>query len=154
MHLQDFLKSAGDYSCLAEDYIYAVLDKFGLAHDYRDVTLLTTLYTVYSKEIGVDKEFFVQDPVKLMEETAQNIFGKEINVSVVKQDITSFKDLPFDRYAAVRFDYSGHSHWVLSYNQQRIFDSMKNSQCVRLGKPTTARIIDIEIVDSVDGKSE
>lgn len=151
MYLQDFLKSAGDYSCLAEDYIYAVLDKFGLAHDYRDVTLLTTLYTVYSKEIGVDKEFFVNDPVKLMKETAKAIFDKEIKVNVVKQDITTFKDLPFDKYAAVRFDYNGHSHWVLSYNQQQIFNSMKNSQCVRLGKPVTARVFIIEIVD---GKSE
>lgn len=145
MHLQDFLKSAGEYSCLAEDYIYAVLDKFGLAHEYRDVTLLTTLYTVYSKEIGVDKEFYVSLPTKLMEETAKNIFGKDIKVDVKKATISSFKDLPFDKYACVRFDYNGHSHWVLSYNQQRIFDSMKNSTCVRLGKPVEARIIDIEI---------
>lgn len=141
--LQDFFEQAGKYSCLAQCYIYAVLDYMRLNNGYRDVTMATTLLSAYNNCIGIDKEFFVENPVKLIKEVFKTVFEKDVEVDVVKRDITTFKDLPFEQYSAVRFDYNGHSHWVLAKGQTQIYNSLSNSQCVRLGKPVTARVITI-----------
>lgn len=52
-------------------------------------------------------------------------------------DITTIKEA-----TPVRFDYKGGMHWVVVENGQIVFDAWKNSQCVRYGKPTTARVIE------------
>ena len=41
----------------------------------------------------------------------------------------------------VRYDYNGKSHWVGVENGKIAFNSLKNSVCVKYGKPTTARIL-------------
>ena len=41
----------------------------------------------------------------------------------------------------VRYDYNGKYHWVGVENGKIAFNSLKNSVCVKYGKPTTARIL-------------
>jgi hypothetical protein len=41
----------------------------------------------------------------------------------------------------VRYDYNGKSHWVGVEKGKIAFNSLKNSVCVKYGKPTTARIL-------------
>lgn len=142
--LQDKLVIFGDYSCLAQCYIYTVLDYMKLNHDYRETTLLTTLLQCYNNNIGLDDECYVTSAGELIDAVFKTVFCKDVDVVVEKADITSFKDLPFGKYAAVKFAYNGHEHWVLSKDQVQIFNSLENSNCVRLGKPVAARIITIK----------
>lgn len=143
--LQDKLVIFGDYSCLAQCYIYAVLDYMKLNHDYRETTLLTTLLQCYNNHVALDDECFVTSAGTLIKEVFKAIFDKEMDVYVEKNEsITSFKDLPFGKYAAVKFAYNGHEHWVLSKDQVQIYNSLENSTCVRLGRPVAARIITIK----------
>lgn len=60
-------------------------------------------------------------------------------MSVTKKDITSIDGIR--NRTPVRYDYNGHSHWVVVENGRIVFNSIENSQCVKYGKPVTARII-------------
>lgn len=59
--------------------------------------------------------------------------------SVTKQEITSIGGIT--KKTPVRYDYNGHSHWVVVENGKIVFNSIENSVCVAKGKPVTARII-------------
>lgn len=142
--LQDKLEIFGDSSCLAQDYIYAVLDYMKLDHNYRETTLLTTLLQCYNNNIGLDEECYVTDANEIIEETFEMVFDKDVEVVVEKKDISSFKDLPYDTYAAVKFECNGKEHWVLAYNQLLIYNSLEKSICVNVGNITSARIIHIK----------
>lgn len=41
----------------------------------------------------------------------------------------------------VRFDYNGKSHWVVMSHGDVVFDPIENSQCVKYGKPASARLL-------------
>lgn len=60
-------------------------------------------------------------------------------MSVTKKDISSIDGIR--NRTPVRYDYNGHSHWVVVENGKIVFNSIENSQCVKFGKPVTARII-------------
>lgn len=145
INLQDFYTAAGKWSYLAQDYILAVMDVCEVPEDVRDVVLSNAVLAAYESESGIDKEFYVSNPVKLMEATAR-MLGKNIKVSVTKKDISKLEDLPAVGYAAVRWDYNGNSHFALCKNQRLMYNSLKTSQCCLKGKITTARIIDIEVI--------
>lgn len=145
IQLQDFYTAAGKWSCLAQDYIMAVLDVCDVPGDVRPLVLSNNLIAAYDDETGIDKEFYVSNPIKLMEATA-SMLGKAIKVSVSKKDISKLEDLPAVGYAAVRWDYNGNSHFALCKNQRLMYNSLKTSQCCLKGKITTARIIDIEVI--------
>lgn len=68
----------------------------------------------------------------------KGITGRD--VSVTKKDIKSLDEVR--KQTPVRFDYNGHSHWVVVSDGKIIFNSIENSQCVKHGKPVTARIIE------------
>lgn len=137
--IQTFMKQAGETACLAIDYLMAAYCIGENPPLYCEAATVTALLGAYTTETGIDREFFVKDPVKLME-----LMDMKHKYSVTKKDITSFKDLPLEGFAAVRFDYNGHSHWVLAQNQEVFYDSLDNSVCRSKGKPTTARIIAYE----------
>ena len=142
--LQSYFINAGNWSCLAQDYIYAVIDSIIEADKLTKLNVLNTaLYAAFCNKAGIDEEFYVSNPKQLMERTAASI-GKQINVSVTKQDIQSIKDLPEKGYAAVRFDFNGKSHFVLYKDRTLLFNGLEDSKCFKYGKMTTARIIKIE----------
>lgn len=143
-NLQDFYVAAGKWSCLAQDYIMAVMDVCEVPEDVRDVVLSNAVLAAWESGSGIDKEFFVSDPIKLMEATAR-MLGKSIKVSVSKKDISSLTDLPSVGYAAVRWDNNGNSHFALCKNQRLFYNSLAQSQCCLKGKIATARIIDIQL---------
>lgn len=65
--------------------------------------------------------------------------GRRWTVEKVDVDENSVKDLKAT--TPVRFDYNGHSHWVVMSHGDIVFDPIENSQCVRLGKPRSARVL-------------
>lgn len=143
--IQTFYENAGKWSCLASCYIYAVIDELfsDVDMDARMNILNTALYASYVFKKGLDDEFTVYDPKTLMENFASSV-GKSIKVNVVKKDIKSALELPLKGYAAVRFDFNGHSHFILFKDQKQYFNSLEFSNCVQNGKITTARLITIE----------
>lgn len=58
---------------------------------------------------------------------------------VTKQDITSIGGIK--EKTPVRYDHNGRSHWVVVENGEIVFNSIESSQCVKFGKPVTARFI-------------
>ena len=142
-NLQSILVEAGDNSCLAIDYIEAVLDFLQVPEHLRDGFAVAALIGAYKAGEFVEDEFFVKNPVELMKMVAEQL-GAEIKCNVEKKDISSYKDLPETGYATVRHDYNGKGHWILAKDQFRIYDSLDDSVCVKNGKPTTARLITIE----------
>ena len=140
MKLQSMCENIGKWGCLAIDYAYVAL---ALSNDISkmeqieiDVALFQLLELADVNNY-LDKECYVKDGESLM-----NYFtGKKCKVT--KQNITSFKDLPLDKYSAVRFDYNGKSHFVVAKGQIVVYDSLDDSQCRKYGKPTTARIVEI-----------
>lgn len=145
VNLQDFYVAAGKWSCLVQDYIMTVLDVCEVPEDVRDVVLSNAVLAAYEGQTGIDKEFFVSNPIKLMESTAA-MLGKKIRVSVSKKDISKLDDLPSVGYAAVRWDNNDNSHYALVKNQRLFYNSLANSQCCLKGKITTSRIINIEVI--------
>jgi hypothetical protein len=142
--LQSYFINAGKWSCLAEDYIYAIVDYLIQADEATKLNIVNTaLYAAFINKTGIDEEFFVSNPKLLIEKTASSI-GKQVNVSISKKDISSLKDLPEKGYAAVRFDFNGNSHFVLYKDRNLFFNGLEDSKCFKYGKMTTARIIEIE----------
>lgn len=64
--------------------------------------------------------------------------GKPIQ-SVEFREISDIKNIK--ERTPVRFDFNGKSHWVGVEKGKVKFNSLKNSVCVKYGKPTTARIL-------------
>ena len=144
VNLQDIYTQAGKYSCLCQCYLYAVIDKAGVKEDLVPLVLNQAILNAYLENTDIDNEFFVKNPVSLMNKMSSVVSNSELTFNVIKKDITSVKDLPMVGYAAVRFDFNGHSHWVLFKNQVLLYNSLSDSQCFKYGKPTTARIIEIK----------
>lgn len=67
--------------------------------------------------------------------------GKPISV-VEFRDIDSLKGIK--ARTPVRYDYNGKSHWVGVENGKIKFNPIKESFCVKYGKPATARILTLK----------
>lgn len=142
-HLQSWFKNAFDHSCLAQVYLYAVADHSKVKLNERQVELYIAggLLAGY----GLEKDFFVADPVHLMKQSWKDYSGEDIYPSVRKVDLKNgLKDLRTTEYAAVRYDYNGHSHFVLMKYGLLEYNGLEDSQCFKYGKPTTARIIEFK----------
>lgn len=133
MKIQTFFETAGIYSCLACCYIYALLDYLG--EEDKEAKINNLLFEAFRCDAGVDKEFFVYNPVRLITFCAQ-MLGKQITVNIEKKD-----EIPEKGYAAVRFDRLGKSHFVLYKDGHFLYNSLDFSYCFEEGKPTTCRII-------------
>lgn len=134
MKIQDFFGKAYAGSCLALCYIRAALG------DKATPTMMfDALWQAAENNIlDVDDNCYVRDAVQLMRLT-----NPSKRYSVEKQKIKSIEELNGE-LAAVNFQKGVFNHWVLVYRGQIIFDSLDNSQCVKYGVPTSARIIKIE----------
>lgn len=60
-------------------------------------------------------------------------------VQVTKRDISSLDEITSQ--TPVRYDYGTKSHWVVAADGKIVFNSIEDSQCVKKGKPVTARDI-------------
>lgn len=143
--LQTMYENAGKWSCLTQDYLYAVIDFLSptLDDEAKLNMLNTAIMAAYIGKAGIDEEFYVSDPVRLMKKMAAAL-GKSINVSVTKQDITKFDDIPNDgKYRAVRKSYNGKSHYALFRGNKLLYNSLKRSVCYESGEFDTMRNIDI-----------
>ena len=65
-------------------------------------------------------------------------------VTVHKRTINSIQELPDGKYTVVNYEYNGKNHWVGFYGSEAIYNSLEKSQCFSYGKPTEARILEIE----------
>ena len=94
---------------------------------------------------GLKEEFFVEDPVHLMKQSWKDYSGEDIYPNVKKLDLPNgLQDLKTVEYAAVRYDYNGHSHFVLMKYGLLEYNGLEDSQCFKYGKPTTARVIEFK----------
>lgn len=131
--IQDFFKSAGEGGCLAMCYIFASLGKSTTAS-----LMFDALYQAAGNNIiDVDDDCYVRDAVSLMRSV-----NPSKRYSVTKQKISSIEELG-GKLAAVNFQNGNFNHWVLVEHGQIIFDSLEDSQCVKYGRPTSARVIEI-----------
>lgn len=67
-----------------------------------------------------------------------SFLGRPIK-SVEFRQIKDIKDIK--ERTPVRYDFNGKSHWVGVEKGRVAFNPLKNSVCVKYGKPTTARIL-------------
>lgn len=134
MNIQDFCKSLGNGGCLAMTYVRAVLGE-----KVTPTMMFDALWQAAENNIiDVNDDCYVRDAVQLM-----RMVNPSKRSSVTKQKITSIEELKGE-LAAVNFQNGNFNHWVLVENGKIIFDSLDNSQCVKYGVPTSARIIKIE----------
>ena len=141
--LQSWFKNAYDYSCLAQCYLYAVADhsEVKLADKQIEMFIMGGLISGY----GLEEDFFVADPVHLMKQSWKDYTDEDIYPNVKKLDLVNgLQDLKTVEYAAVRYDYNGHSHFVLMKYGWLAYNGLEDSQCFKYGKPTTARIINFK----------
>lgn len=81
----------------------------------------------------LDSDGTVLDADKLI----NKLTGRFVRVN--KKDITDIKEIK--DATPVRFDFNGKQHWVVVKNGEIVFNSIRDSVCVKYGKPTTCRPI-------------
>lgn len=141
LKLQDICEIFGKWSCLAQCYIYAALKDVATPEelnneDFINIAILSNLYMFFKNQDNLDEECTVLDANKLM----YNVNGKKYKVEE-KNDITSLKDLENVPRAVVLFEYDDKGHSVYCEFGKIVFNSLRLSKCVTMGKPTAARII-------------
>lgn len=133
MKIQDFCKSVGNGGCLALCYIRAALGDKATS-----TMLFDALWSASENNIiDANDDCYVRDAISLM-----RLVNPSKSYSVTKQKISSIEELG-GQLAAVNFSRGKANHWVLVDKGQIIFDSLEDSQCVKYGNVTDARIIKI-----------
>lgn len=142
MKLQSKMELLGRYGCLLMSYAYAAYmneaSKEEIDSGFLETAVASIALLCLDDESIIGPECYVKDAQALLNKISPN--SKKYKVT--KKDITSFKDLPLTGFAVVRFDYNGNSHFVLAKDQAIVYDGLDDSKCRKLGKPTTARIIE------------
>lgn len=141
LKIQSQFEEFGKYGCLALCYIYSALKDVATKEELKNDTfmkcaLAAALITARDQSTAVGEECFVNNPSSLME----SVNGQKYTIT--KRDIESLEELKQVPKAAVRFDYNGKSHFVYVEYGMIVFNGLEVSNCVRYGKPTTARIIE------------
>lgn len=137
-HLQTKLQNAANNLCLAITYITLALYSKMTPEEVPalETMVAASITAALDDSTILSKDGYVLDAEKLIYNTTG------IKATVTKQKISSIKDLPKDKYAAVNFEYNGNNHWVGAYGNEVIFNSLEFSNCFAYGKPVDARIID------------
>lgn len=132
--IQTVAQNIGDYGCLA--FCYALAAK--ILTDDENINSLQLLKDVAAgvKMDIIDCDCFVKDA----ESYLYFLTNKHFKVDRLDLPDNDYSKL---KLAAVRFDYNGFSHWVLIKDGKIAFDSLTSSNCVKHGKPTTARLISL-----------
>lgn len=126
------LKSIKDYGCCA----FSLLWWLGI--DEEDIDAIMTISDlINSKALATDCTVYWAECIK-------QLTGRTME-SLEKVDITSIKKIK--EPTIVRYTRGAKGHWVGVKNGKIVFNSLKNSLCVKEGKPTEARIIKIKGVE-------
>lgn len=124
------VEAIGKYGCLAMCYLYCV----GIEPDTADYIQIVS----NCMKIGVlDNECTVYNARNYL----KHVTGK--NFLVLKESCTDISTVW--EPTPVRYDYNGHSHWVVVENGKIVFNPLEYSNCVTLGKPVTKRTIALEV---------
>lgn len=133
MKIQDFCKSVGNGGCLALCYIRAALGEKATP-----TMMFDALWSASENNIiDANDDCYVRDAISLM-----RLVNPSKSYSVIKQKIFSIEELKGEM-AAVNFQNGNFNHWVLVDKGQIVFDSLEDSQCVKYGVPTSARLINV-----------
>lgn len=130
MQPQTRAESIGKYGCLSMCYLYCL--------GIEGVELINC--TARAMERGLlDSECTVLNAEDFL------LYFSGRRFKVTKQPVKTLKNIK--NPTPVRFDYNGNSHWVVVENGEIVFNSLDNSQCVKLGLPVTARVMELVIND-------
>lgn len=140
MKLQDKFRVFGENACLAICYIYGALYNTASVEErnndeFMEVAVASILLTAFRDDKIIADDCTVMDADKLM----NSISEKKYKVSKVA--VSSATELPLG-YAVGKFEFNGKGHWVLFHNQKQLYNSLENSNCVKYGHLTEARVIE------------
>ena len=110
--IQDIYKTLGDYGCLLLCYLHEA---------NIDVNIAKYFETLVESDI-IDEECFIKDGNRLLK-----YFGSDKRIA---------RGINENGNTIVPYRYLGNEHFVIvDENKNIVFNSLKNSQCVRLGEP-------------------
>lgn len=110
--IQDIYKSLGDYGCLIFCYLHEANIKVDITRHFRSLV----------DEDIIDNDCFVLDGNRLLK-----FFGSDKRI---------VRGINYEGNTIVPYKYLNNEHFVIvDENKNIIFNSLENSQCVRLGEP-------------------
>ena len=114
--IQDIYKTLGDYGCLLLCYLHEA---------NIDVNIAKYFETLVESDI-IDEECFIKDGNRLLK-----YFGSDKRIA---------RGINENGNTIVPYRYLGNEHFVIvDENKNIVFNSLKNSQCVRLGEPNWSK---------------
>lgn len=112
MKIQDIYLSLGNYGCLLLCYLHEANIKVDIAKYFDELVELDI----------IDNECYVKDANRLLK-----FFGSEKRV---------VRGINYEGNTIVPYKYLKNTHFVIvDENKNVVFNSLKNSQCIRLGEP-------------------
>ena len=110
--IQDIYKSLGDYGCLIFCYLHEANIKVDITRHFRSLV----------DEDIIDNDCYVLDGNRLLK-----FFGSDKRIA---------RGINYEGNTIVPYKYLNNEHFVIvDENKNIIFNSLENSQCVRLGEP-------------------
>ena len=109
--IQDIYKSLGDYGCLVFCYLHEANIKVDITRHFRSLV----------DEDIIDNDCYVLDGNRLLK-----FFGSDKRIA---------RGINYEGNTIVPYRYLNNEHFVIvDENKNIIFNSLENSQCVRLGE--------------------
>ena len=114
--IQDIYKALGDYGCLLFCYLKEAGIKTDIVKHFNDLVEFDI----------IDEDCFIKDGNRLLK-----YFGSELRV---------VRGTNENGNTIVPYKYLNNEHFVIvDENKNIVFNSLKNSQCVRLGEPNWSK---------------
>ena len=110
--IQDIYKALGDYGCLIFCYLHEANIKVDITKHFRSLV----------DEDIIDNDCYVLDGNRLLK-----FFGSDKRIA---------RGINYEGNTIVPYKYLNNEHFVIvDENKNIVFNSLENSQCVRLGEP-------------------
>ena len=110
--IQDIYKALGDYGCLVFCYLHEANIKVDITKHFRSLV----------DEDIIDNDCYVLDGNRLLK-----FFGSDKRIA---------RGINYEGNTIVPYKYLNNEHFVIvDENKNIVFNSLENSQCVRLGEP-------------------
>lgn len=110
--IQDIYKSLGDFGCLIFCYLHEANIKVDITKHFRSLV----------DEDIIDNDCYVLDGNRLLK-----FFGSDKRIA---------RGINYEGNTIVPYKYLNNEHFVIvDENKNIVFNSLENSQCVRLGEP-------------------
>lgn len=138
--LQNVFKNWSEHASLAICYLAAVAFEKELPEEAAEMFITGSLLT----SRAIDNECYVKDSVTLMKDSWKLYTGDDIYPNIIKKPLNDLNELSTNKWAAVEWNYNGHSHFILHKYGMRFYDSLEDSQCAKYGKPVSVRIIEFK----------